>query len=399
MSGVKKTGSNIFKVAIVTSSNLQEWDGIAHVIHEYTVNKPKDVDLAIVQSLKSKSTRVSSDFIKEAFQGARIISVDLPISRLNLQKSKIFRLLLGDGVIMPIFSVLFKYVMRRKFYEEIGSPDVVYYLSISDAGRFLRRRNDVLVVVSEHSWSLNTSYILRKVSLKLIRKGILSSGIDLFHLFPAQKEALKTGINGFSLPNGVDTRKFVPALRSSEKLKILFFARLEPCKGIDMVLEIWRKIKNIEGIELTIVGSGSKKEDVLAINDNNFNYLGFIEEEKLPDVIGNCDLLLYPSICDTFGLVVLQALSCGLYIITNDLLARNFLEFQRIGQLRSINNNVDSYVEEILNFKADKKVFSLTESRAICESQYNWSGISHQLYETLITEWRKKVKLNDFIVR
>ena len=393
MSGAKETGSKTFKVAFITSSNLRDWDGIAHVIHEYTINKPENVNLTIVHSFTSKSTRVSSDFIKEAFEGARIIGVDIPISRMNLQKSKLFRLLLVDGVMMPMFSLLFKHVTRRRFYKEIESPDIVYYPSISDAGRFLRKRKGVLVVVSEHAWSLNTSYFIRRLSLKLIRKGMLSRNIDMFHLFPAQKEALNTGISGFTLPNGVDTQKFVPAAKSSENLKILFFARLEPCKGIETVLAIWSKIKDKESIEFTVMGSGSMKERVQAINDNNFHYLGFVEEEKLPDVIAHCDILVYPSTCDTFSLVVLQALSCGLYVITNDLIARNFVEFERIGQLISINNSVNSYIEEILNFKERKKDFSKTESRSICESQYDWSAVSHQLYDILIADWKEKVNL------
>ena len=59
-----------------------------------------------------------------------------------------------------------------------------------------------------------------------------------------------------------------------------------------------------------VVGTGPAEEE-LRRSLPEATYLGWTAHERLPEIYSACDLLLMPSRFDTFGNVVLEAMSCG----------------------------------------------------------------------------------------
>ena len=73
---------------------------------------------------------------------------------------------------------------------------------------------------------------------------------------------------------------------------------------------------------MVIVGYG-KQEKVLKeiVNKKNFEavkFLGAIEQYKLPKIYISCDVLVLPSTEEVWGLVVNEALYCGLKVVVSD---------------------------------------------------------------------------------
>jgi glycosyltransferase involved in cell wall biosynthesis len=162
---------------------------------------------------------------------------------------------------------------------------------------------------------------------------------------------------------------------------------------VPLVLEIWNQIHQRDEVELNMAGSGPMEGVVRSIKDRNFKYFGFVEEEELSGLISQCDIFIYPSTCDNYGLVILQALSSGLYVITNEMIASSFSEFVNIGQLKVVENKPNSYIEAIIHYLENGITFDLSMSRSTCINKYDWKVISEKLYNTLLFEYHRKIDL------
>jgi glycosyltransferase involved in cell wall biosynthesis len=98
-----------------------------------------------------------------------------------------------------------------------------------------------------------------------------------------------------------------------EKSPVLLFAgRVSDEKGVMELPAIYRGLREKHpDVKLVIAGKGPKEEELKkAVPDAVF--LGWVDHEKLPEVYSAADMLLLPSRFDTFGVVVLEAMSCGL---------------------------------------------------------------------------------------
>ena len=98
-----------------------------------------------------------------------------------------------------------------------------------------------------------------------------------------------------------------------EKTPVLLFAgRVSDEKGVMELPAIYRSVREkYPDVKLAIAGKGPKESDLReAVPDAVF--LGWVDHKKLPAVYSAADMLLLPSKFDTFGCVVLEAMSCGL---------------------------------------------------------------------------------------
>lgn len=112
--------------------------------------------------------------------------------------------------------------------------------------------------------------------------------------------------------NGIDTSLFRPAVVSREhwdianNKKILFFSGTPSVrKGADLL----PKIMDILGDEyILLIASGTKKG--FNWGRDNIRNLGSLPLAKLIDIFNLCDIFLFPSRLEGFGLSVAEAMSC-----------------------------------------------------------------------------------------
>jgi glycosyltransferase involved in cell wall biosynthesis len=121
--------------------------------------------------------------------------------------------------------------------------------------------------------------------------------------------------------NGVDTEQFKP--RKSAKgnngiIDFVYVGRLSYDKGVNILLESFRDYHRINPeSRLTLVGDGILKFQIDDYNENrSIRWLGSIPHEKLPYVLQNSDVFVIPQNIGGLGLSVLEAMSCGLPVIT-----------------------------------------------------------------------------------
>lgn len=107
---------------------------------------------------------------------------------------------------------------------------------------------------------------------------------------------------------------------------ILTVATLEPRKNIEGLLFAYRRLKEIvyNPPKLVIVGRQGWKSDTihdtlqeLALH-RDVILTGYVSDEHLPLIYNNALMFVYPSFHEGFGLPVLEAMACGLPVLTSD---------------------------------------------------------------------------------
>jgi glycosyltransferase involved in cell wall biosynthesis len=152
-------------------------------------------------------------------------------------------------------------------------------------------------------------------------------------------------------------------LRESLNLKgdkiVLSIGRFIPLKGFDILLSSSRFLS--ENIEVLIIG-GEPTEDFLRMKNKleltNVNFLGFKTKNELKKYYLAADLFVLPTREDIWGLVVNEALSYGLPVITTDkcVAGLELVENNRNGFIIPVNNS-EKLAEKITEiFKDDLKL-------------------------------------------
>lgn len=110
---------------------------------------------------------------------------------------------------------------------------------------------------------------------------------------------------------------------SNKKVNILFVGRFVYYKGCEVLLKAFSQI---EGAELTIIGSGVLEKKFMAMTvelgiSNCVHFLGQVDEEELSNAYEDCDIFVLPSIekSEAFGLVQIEAMSYGKPVINTNL--------------------------------------------------------------------------------
>jgi glycosyltransferase involved in cell wall biosynthesis len=125
------------------------------------------------------------------------------------------------------------------------------------------------------------------------------------------------------LSNGVDADRFRPVPDEAERSRlrvryglpadrplVLFVGRLVPKKGFELALAA-----RTAEFDLVVVGSGSA---AAAEGQSGVHVLGGRSADEVAELMRACDLLVLPSTGEVFTLVVKEAMSSGLPVVTTD---------------------------------------------------------------------------------
>ncbi len=126
------------------------------------------------------------------------------------------------------------------------------------------------------------------------------------------------------LPNPVIFRKVDAAperISGGRKINLLFVGQLSNHKGVILLINACKKLKP-QNWQLTIVGSGSAKEEIeqLIEGDRRFILAGRVEQNRVIDYYRQADLTVVPSLCyENSPAVVSESLVANVPVIAADI--------------------------------------------------------------------------------
>lgn len=158
--------------------------------------------------------------------------------------------------------------------------------------------------------------ILAQFSFWYYRASKVFDNIDYFFVLTEfQKEKVKTlGINESKIvlkPNSLN----MTFDKNYEKNDYIYVGRLEESKGIYKLLEAWNNLD--EKYILTIIGGGDGEQELKEkYNKNNIIFKGKCSREETIKTISSSKYLIQPSVLyETFGLTIIEAMSCSVPVI------------------------------------------------------------------------------------
>lgn len=105
---------------------------------------------------------------------------------------------------------------------------------------------------------------------------------------------------------------------------LLFVGRLLELKQVHTLLAAIKRVSASHAVRLAIIGDGPERPRLERIAgelgiSQRVSFLGFKNPNELPKWYTACDLFVLPSSDETWGVVVLEALSFGLPVIVSDM--------------------------------------------------------------------------------
>ncbi|MBD1916324.1 MULTISPECIES: glycosyltransferase family 4 protein [Cyanophyceae] len=142
------------------------------------------------------------------------------------------------------------------------------------------------------------------------------------HIFVAssmtRQSLLDAGINSERIsviPYGAPVDYFRPQPKIDKQFRALFVGRVGPRKGVHYLLEAWKNL-GLSNAELKLIGINEFPKGWLEAYQNYIHYLPSVPHSSLAQHYCDASLLVFPSLVEGFGLVILEAMACGIPVIT-----------------------------------------------------------------------------------
>ena len=186
------------------------------------------------------------------------------------------------------------------------------------------------------------------------------------------------------IPHGTDSvviksKKFF----EGTKKKAVFFSRLHKKKGIEELVESWLNIKNNDW-ELHIYGfDDDGYVELLKKKIKNNKSISIFSPilSKNHELFERYDFMILPSKSENFGFVVLEAMQCGLPVLTTNGTPWYIIEKDNAGWIIDKNlTELESKIKEI--FSLPKEEFEKKSAAAInCSKTFFWKNLKEKYFK------------------
>jgi glycosyltransferase involved in cell wall biosynthesis len=246
----------------------------------------------------------------------------------NYSQTKLIEALVKQG-----YSVV---SIARRGYKPINVPkefDIIYYAKFApplfDDIPPYNIKSKVPVIYGlhaplfiPHAWRA-TNKVYNIISALKIPLFKFMKLYDAFHALNTNDYVIlnRMGFNSYYIPLGVDTSLFKPGAKREEFSVVFVSPRFQ--KGVDLLIKIVPAVlKKAPNIKFILTGIGLLDNYFKALKDSftsNVEVYEQLPRDKFVEIFSSSHLLLFPSRWESFGLVVVEALSSGMPVVAFDI--------------------------------------------------------------------------------
>jgi alpha-maltose-1-phosphate synthase len=142
------------------------------------------------------------------------------------------------------------------------------------------------------------------------------------HIFVAssitQQSLLREGVSPEKItviPYGAPIDYFQPQPKLDQTFRALFVGRVGPRKGVHYLIKAWQELQLPEA-ELMLVGLNEFPTSWMTKLPESVRYISSVPHATLNQYYSNANVFVFPSLVEGFGLVLLEAMACGIPVIT-----------------------------------------------------------------------------------
>ena len=308
------------------------------------------------------------------------------------------------------YSKIFLKYLRDNCSYDIYHGHGLWQMPIHNMASIARSKNKPYLITPRgmlEPWSLKQSKLKKKLAFILYQYKDIGQANCIHSTSKMEEENIRR--LGFKnpiavIPNGINLSEY-PMNKMREpnsKRTILFLSRIHPKKGIELLIEAWSKIeKNLrKNWTIKIAGNG---EEVYVNNltqvikknslESDIEIIGAKFGEDKINTYLQADLFILPTYSENFGMVVAEALACGLPVITTkgapweELITKNAGWWIDIG----VEPLVKALTEAMSLSDEERKQMGLN-GRKLVEENYSIESVAQkmiQLYEWVLYKKEK----------
>lgn len=223
---------------------------------------------------------------------------------------------------------------RLRAFFQAHQPDVVYLATQGPLGWAARQASRKLGIPLIAGWHTNFDHYCNDYGLGLLAN-ITRRYLHYFHngcaltLVPTALQARELRTSGIHhidvLARGIDSQHFSPSLRdpalrqqwgvNEHQPVALYVGRLAVEKNLTLLQETYQAMANVRpDMAFVVVGDGPARQQLEA-QLPNAHFTGFINQQALARYYASADIFVFPSLSETWGNVVTEAMACGLAVI------------------------------------------------------------------------------------
>lgn len=253
--------------------------------------------------------------------------------------------------------------LTTKFDSDLVVADIIAMVCLLS----FRNRKKLVCFAQDYDESYYTSTLAKLLirlvyvfSLTLLRIPAIAVSVPLAKLLKDRFRANVTVVE-----NGVDTSIFFSETDSElvtakgGRTSVLLLSRSDPRKGFDIAIEVIKRVSNSCHNSLEVWTVGEKCQG--CFTDFVHRDFGYVGEAHLRRIMSSADLLLYPTRHEGFGLMPLEAMTCGCAVVTTAALP--YAEDNRNALVAPI-NDVDCLVANLKKLLEDDLLRNLLVKNA-----------------------------------
>ncbi|MGK7876191.1 MAG: glycosyltransferase family 4 protein [Xenococcaceae cyanobacterium] len=208
---------------------------------------------------------------------------------------------------------------------------------------------------------------------------------------------VKAGIDRdrvFVVPLGTDIQKFSPGNpAANNSFRVLFVGAIGQRKGIKDLLEAFKKL-SLPNAELVLAGKILGSGQPLSQYEGCFQHANYIEPSAMPDFYRSGSVFVLPSLWDSYGQVIIEAMACGLPVIVSENTAGEDVVRDGVDGFVIPIRNVDALAEKLLILYNDPELRQwMGQNAAVRSQEFSLQSYYRKLLDTLQTIWKQKYGL------